>query len=108
MPVVTFSYDDLISLIGHDVPVDTLIERIPQIGADLHSYNKEDRQFIIEFFPDRPDLYCVEGAARSLRTFLGFEKGMKVYPMKKSGITLRRDPSVSSVRPYIVAGAVKK
>lgn len=106
MPVVTFSYDDLTGLLGREVPVETLMERIPMLGADIHSYDRETRELSIEFFPDRPDLYCVEGAARALRTFMGVEEGLRRYPVTDSGIVLRRDDSVSTVRPYIVAGSV--
>ncbi len=106
MPVVTFGYDDLTGLLGREVSVDTLLERVPQLGADVHSYDEATREISIEFFPDRPDLYCVEGAARALRTFLGFEKGLTRYPVEPSGIVLKRDPSVVPVRPQVVAGVV--
>jgi phenylalanyl-tRNA synthetase beta chain len=107
MPVVTFGYDDLTSLIGHEVSVETLLERVPQLGADVHSYDPETKELAIEFFPDRPDLYCVEGAARALRTFLGFEKGLTNYPVERSGVVLNIDPSVKAVRPYMVGGVVE-
>lgn len=107
MPVVTFGYDDLTALLGREVPVEKLMDRIPQIGADVHSFNPETKELAIEFFPDRPDLYCVEGAARALRTFLGFESGLKTYPTTDSGIVVSREPSVIGVRPYIVAGVVR-
>ena len=106
MPVITFGYQDLIGLIGRGVPVDVLLERIPMMGADLHHYDSEKEEIAIEFFPDRPDLYCVEGVARALRAFLGYEPGLKRYPVEESGITLYRDPSVESVRPYVVGGVV--
>ncbi len=107
MPVITFSYRDLLSLLGKDVPAQELIATIPMMGADFHHYDELADEIGIEFFPDRPDLYSVEGVARSLRTFLGFERGMKVYPVEKSGISMRVDPSVKDVRPYAVAGVVK-
>jgi phenylalanyl-tRNA synthetase beta chain len=107
MPVVTFGYDDLTHLLGKEVPIQELLERIPMLGADLHSYDEGTMEISIEFFPDRPDLYCVEGAARALRTFLGIESGLKSYPVEDSGIKLRRDASVETVRPYIVSGVVR-
>ncbi|MDD1768846.1 MAG: phenylalanine--tRNA ligase subunit beta [Methanomassiliicoccales archaeon] len=106
MPVITFGYRDLIDLIGREVPVDVLLERIPMMGADLHHYDSEKEEIAIEFFPDRPDLYCVEGVARALRAFLGYEPGLKRYPVEESGITLYRDPNVEDVRPYVVGGVV--
>ncbi|TET90523.1 MAG: phenylalanine--tRNA ligase subunit beta, partial [Methanomassiliicoccales archaeon] len=73
MPVITLDYDDLISLIGQDVPMDELLERIPMLGASLEGV--EGNEMSVEFFPNRPDLYSVEGVARALRGFLSFEKG---------------------------------
>lgn len=106
MPVVTFDRDDLDTLLGQKVDLETLLDRVPQLGADVHSYDEETNSLSIEFFPDRPDLYCVEGAATALRSFLGFEKGLKKYPVIDSGITLKIEDSVKNVRPYIVAGVV--
>ncbi|MGD1060974.1 MAG: phenylalanine--tRNA ligase subunit beta [Methanomassiliicoccales archaeon] len=107
MPVITFSYRDLVSLLGKEVPAQELIATIPMMGADFHHYDKVADELGIEFFPDRPDLFCVEGVARALRTFLGFERGLKVYPVEKSGISMKVDPSVKDVRPYAVAGVVR-
>ncbi|HTY46096.1 MAG TPA: phenylalanine--tRNA ligase subunit beta [Methanomassiliicoccales archaeon] len=107
MPVITFSYPDLVALMGKEVPVQELIETIPMMGADFHHYDEVSGELGIEFFPDRPDLYSVEGVARALRTFYGFERGMKTYPVEKSGISMRVDPSIRDVRPYVVAGVVK-
>lgn len=94
-------------MIGREVPVDVLLERMPMMGADLHNYDSEKEEISMEFFPDRPDLYSVEGVARALRAFLGYEPGLKRYQTDESGITLVRDPSVEEVRPYVVGGVVR-
>ena len=107
MPVVTFNYDDLVGLIGREVPMETLLERVPQLGADIHSCDPATGELSIEFFPDRSDLYSVEGAARALRSFLGFEKGLTRYDVSASDVVLNIDPSVEHVRPYMVAGVVE-
>jgi phenylalanyl-tRNA synthetase beta chain len=107
MPVVTFAYDDLISLLGREVSVDTLLDRVPQVGADVHSYDPSTKEMSIEFFPDRPDLYSVEGAARALRTFLGFESGLTSYEVGDSDVVLELDESIKAVRPYMVAGVIE-
>lgn len=107
MPVVTFAYDDLISLIGHEVSVDTLMDRVPQMGADVHSYDPATKELSIEFFPDRPDLYSVEGAARALRAFLAFRPGLHHYDVLPSDVVLNLDESIAGVRPYMVAGVVE-
>ena len=77
MPVITFGYRDLVHLIGREVPAEELISIIPMMGADFHHYDPATGELGVEFFPDRPDNYSVEGVARSLRTFLGLEKGLR-------------------------------
>jgi phenylalanyl-tRNA synthetase beta chain len=104
MPVVTFNYHDYIDLLGYDIPKETLIQRLPMIGADFDKM--EDDDISIEFFPNRPDLSSVEGIARATRAFFGFKKGMATYEIKKSDITLTVDPSVKPIRPFITCALV--
>lgn len=105
MPVITLDYQDLISLIGQDVLMDELLERIPMMGASLEGVDGDEVS--VEFFPNRPDLYSVEGIARALRGFLGFEFGLAQYPIEASGIDFNVDESVMDVRPFVVGGLVR-
>jgi len=105
MPVIKFGYEDLCSLVGENVPVGELIDKIPLMGADIANVSGDN--FEVEFFPNRPDLYSVEGVARALRTFLGKERGLRKYEVRESDIILRVDKSVQDVRPYVVCGLVK-
>jgi len=105
MPVVTFDYDDFISLLGYKISKDELIKRLPMIGADLDKV--EDNEISIEFFPDRPDLASVEGIARASRAFFGFETGLKIYNTKKSDVIINVDSSVKKVRPFVVTALIK-
>ncbi len=107
MPVINFKYSDLCSIIGQEVPMETLADRIPMIGADIEHAEPGDDNMSVEFFPDRPDLYCVEGTARGMRAFLGLETGMKTYEVNKSDIEVFIDKSVKDVRPYFLCGVVK-
>lgn len=106
MPVINFNYNDLCSLIGQDVPKDVLINRIPLIGADMHDTEGDSDEMSVEFFPDRPDLFSVEGLARSMRAFLDIEPGMIEYDVQPTDITVNVDESVKNVRPYILCAAV--
>jgi len=106
MPVINFDYHDLCSLIGKDVPKETLVSRIPLIGADMHDTVDSD-EMSVEFFPDRPDLFSVEGLARSLRAFLGISKGITEYDVKRTEMTVTVDRSVDDVRPYIACAVVR-
>ena len=107
MPVINFKYSDLCSLIGQDVPMETLADRIPMIGADIEHAEAGCDDMSVEFFPDRPDMYSVEGAARGMRAFMGFETGMKNYPITRSGLEVFIDKSVKNVRPHFLCGVVR-
>ena len=107
MPVINFNFNDLVGLLGKDLPSSVVLERIPMIGADLHEFDAATGETSIEFFPNRPDLYSVEGVARALRAFLDIEPGLRAYPTKDSGITLKVEDSVNDVRPYVVAAVIK-
>ncbi len=98
MPVVTFQRPDICRLIGRDIPMDELTERMPMIGGDLDKV--EGEAITIEWFPDRPDLLTLEGTGRAMRAFLGADAGMPVYPLKAPLTTLTVDESVAAVRPY--------
>lgn len=107
MPVINFSHSDLCDLMQHDVDIGTLRERLPMIGADLNAAMEGDDELVFEFFPDRPDLYSVEGIARALKAFLDVEPGLRAYTGSKSGVTLTVDPSVDEVRPFIWSAIVE-
>jgi len=107
MPVINFSYSDLCGLIGREVSKDVLRERLPMIGADMKSVQDDSDELSFEFFPDRPDLYSVEGIARALRAFLGYEPGLRSYAVGESEVEVRVDPSVKDVRPYIWSAIVE-
>ncbi|MEA1895930.1 MAG: phenylalanine--tRNA ligase subunit beta [Euryarchaeota archaeon] len=103
MPVITLYYTDLENLIGADR--DTIQGRIPMIGADIERVY--DDYVDIEFFPDRPDLYSVEGVARAMRGFLDIETGIPEYIVRQSGITITSDHEIGKIRPYIACAVVK-
>lgn len=107
MPVINFSYSDLVELIGREVSRDVMRERLPMMGADMKSAPDDSDDFSFEFFPDRPDLYSVEGIARALRAFLDIEPGLRSYAVGESDVDLLVDPSVNHVRPYIWSALVE-
>lgn len=107
MPVINFSYSDLCDLVGREVPREELRERLPMMGADLKSFDDSSDDVSFEFFPDRPDLYSVEGIARALRAFLEYEPGLKSYAVGDSDVDLIVDSSVNEVRPFIWSALVE-
>ncbi|MCL2148708.1 MAG: phenylalanine--tRNA ligase subunit beta [Methanomassiliicoccaceae archaeon] len=107
MPVINFKHSDLCSLLGRDVPLEELVERIPLIGADMHQTEGGSEDMSVEFFPDRPDMFSVEGLARSLRAFLGIEPGMREYAVEGSDIAVVTEDAVLGVRPFLACAAVR-
>lgn len=105
MPVITVDYDDLLDLLGSAVDKQTLLQRIPMLGADIERVG--DTEIAVEFFPDRPDLLSVEGLARALRSFLDIQPGMTAYQVAKPSIELNVDDSVKEVRPFIGGAVVR-
>jgi phenylalanyl-tRNA synthetase beta chain len=107
MPVINFSYSDLCRLVGSEVPMDTVRERLPMIGADLNVAEEGVDEMSFEFYPDRPDLYSVEGIARALRSFLGGDRSDARHEVEPSNVIITVDPSVASVRPFIWSAVVE-
>jgi len=107
MPVINFSYSDLCDLIGREVPREVLRDRLPMLGADLKLLDESSDDVSFEFFPNRPDHYSVEGVARSLRAFLGYEPGLRTYAVAESDVDLHVDPTVKDVRPFIWSALVE-
>ncbi|MGB2840951.1 MAG: phenylalanine--tRNA ligase subunit beta [Halobacteriota archaeon] len=103
MPVIRLFYDDLEELTG--VSIEKIKERLPLMCADVERIEADYMD--VEFFPNRPDLFSVEGVSRALKQFLDVEPGLVTYEVEQSGIEMVVEASVLEVRPYIVSGVVK-
>ncbi len=104
MPSVKFTVDELVRLSGvDDMELDDIIAIIKMMGADLGGI--EDGVIDMEFFPDRPDLFSVEGVARALTQYVS---GVTEYhPVSPGDIEMSVDAKVADVRPYVVGGVVR-
>ncbi len=98
MPVINFSYEYFNKVLGEEIPREKLIELLPMIGSDIEHYDDENVK--VEFFPNRPDYYSVDGIARTIRGFLGIETGIPDYETSKSGYTMTVDPELEQIRPF--------
>lgn len=103
MPVITLYYDDLENLTGIDK--ETILKRIPMLGCDIERI--EDDHVDIEFFPNRPDLYSIEGVARAMRGFLGIETGLRRYRVAFPRIAVTIEESIRPIRPVLGCAVVK-
>lgn len=105
MPVVTFSYEDFLRLLGYRIEKEDFINKIPYIGCEIERV--EGDEISIEVFPNRPDLCSVEGIVRASRAFFDIEHGVKKYEVEESSITTFVEPSVKGVRPHIATALIK-
>lgn len=103
MPIIHLPYNYLEELTGTDR--DTIIERLPMIGADIERFEEERTD--VEFFPDRPDLFSTEGVARAMRGFLGMETGCPAYDVQPSGISFSVDPKLEGIRPFLGSAVIR-
>ncbi len=105
MTNVDVPYEDLIDLLGKRIPLEEAVDRIVYMGSGPEGVQGDVMTF--DIFPNRPDLYSVEGIARGLRGFLGLEVGLPQYRVASSGIEFWLDPNTQSVRPFAVGGVVR-
>ncbi len=103
MPVITLIWKELEALVG--AKREEILKRLPMLGCDIERSDEEI--LAVEFFPNRPDLYSIEGVARALRGFLGIESGLKEYRTRNGNWKIFVDKSVLSVRPRIVGCVVR-
>ncbi len=97
MPVITIYWDELERLVGADR--NEILKNLPMLGCDIERVYEDCID--VEFFPNRPDLYSIEGVARALRGFLDIERGYKSYDVRKGNWRIEVERSVFTVRPYI-------
>jgi phenylalanyl-tRNA synthetase beta chain len=105
MPVINFTYQNLNELLGTPMDKGELIDLLPMIGSDIEDYDDENLK--VEFFPNRPDHYSVEGIARTLKGFMGIEQGIPQYDLIPSGTSITVDPGLANIRPYTSCALVE-
>ena len=105
MPVINFTYQNLNELLGISIDKGELIDLLPMIGSDIEDYDDENLK--VEFFPNRPDHYSVEGIARTLKGFLQIEMGIPHYDLTPSGTSITVDPGLANIRPYTSCALVE-
>jgi phenylalanyl-tRNA synthetase beta chain len=103
MAVITLPYRYLERLTG--LERDLIISRIPMLGSDIERIG--DDHVDVEFFPNRPDLFSVEGVARALRGFLGKEQGLPEFRVNPSGMKFTVDPGLAGIRPVIGSAVIR-
>ena len=101
MPVIRVQPQELKKL---GISIREFEENVFMIGADLKEIADDEIQ--VELFPDRPDMYTVEGIARALKLYLGHMPPKK-YKVENGLEKITVEQSVSDIRPFIVAAVIR-
>jgi len=103
LAVISLPYRYLERLTGADREL--IISRLPLLGSDIERIGED--HIDVEFFPNRPDLFSVEGVARALRGFLCRETGLPEYRVSPSGMKFTVDPGLAGIRPVIGSAVIR-
>ena len=101
MPIIDVNKNDLIKLVG--VNETELEKALEMTKAPVDE--KNGNEWKIEITADRPDMFSVEGIARTVKGYLGLETGLANYPVKKSNINLITEKVKS--RPFIACTVIE-
>jgi phenylalanyl-tRNA synthetase beta chain len=105
MPVIDVNLEDLRRLLGREVAMEELRDRLPMMGTGWEGETEDG--FQLDVFPNRPDMLSIEGLARAYSTFTGTKKGLKHYEVKEGGYEVTVEEKVEGVRPWFVTAVVK-
>ena len=103
MPIITVDSKDLEALSGIDRQ--KIIDNVSMLGAEVERV--EEESIDIEFFPNRPDLYSVEGVSRAMKAFFGIAPGLQKYAVKPPQIEITIKKDVKDVRPILGCAVVR-
>src|SRR3989344_2955483 len=108
MPSITLNKIVFEQLVGKELPLEELKDRISMLGTDLEDI--KDNEIHVEVFPNRPDLLSEQGFARAFSSFIGVKTGLRKYTVHESKDSQQKviiDPSVKAVRPYTACAIIK-
>ncbi len=103
MTVITFRKSDLEKLVGTKLSHEELRQILSRLKGEIEQFTEDEIQ--LEVTHDRPDLFSVEGIARTLKGLLEIELGAPKLDVKYGTYTLQ----VENVphRPYILTCIVR-
>jgi phenylalanyl-tRNA synthetase beta chain len=106
MPTISIFQDDFSHLLGRTAHASQLEQWMPLVKGEIKDITTETGEIRIELQDtNRPDLWCVEGIARQIRSVLN--GGLPPYPFfatrGRSKRRLRVSKGMETVRPFIAA-----
>jgi phenylalanyl-tRNA synthetase beta chain len=110
MPTIDLEYAEFEKLLGIELHKD--MEKINDVLAFVKGEAKlfDEKEGIMNVEikdTNRPDVWNVEGLARTLRRFLGLEDGLKKYEIGRQCGEVYVDQRLTNIRPYIGCSIVK-
>jgi len=110
MPTIDVDYAELRKMLGIDLKRDS--EKIDEVLAfakgEVKLFDEKTGIMNVEIKDtNRPDLWNIEGLVRTLRGFLGIDKGLRHYSLGKSLVEVYVDKRLENIRPYIGCSIVK-
>ncbi|MHC4941406.1 MAG: phenylalanine--tRNA ligase subunit beta [Planctomycetota bacterium] len=110
MPTITVNIKDMLSLMGADLEMEDLENRLRLAKAELDDYDADTGEARIELNDtNRPDLWSAEGIARQLKShFTGQRPAYDIFEKAKAaGLAIEVDAGLEKIRPFVAAFAVK-
>ncbi len=104
MPTVNLNKKVFEQLVGKELPLEELKDRISMLGTDLESIEGDEIQ--VEIFPNRPDWLSEQGFARGFASFIGTKPGLRTYTTTDSKKKVIVNANVT-MRPYTACAIVK-
>ena len=108
MPTINLKKRDLEHLLGRAITLPDLADQLPLVKGEIKGYDESSGEMKLELNDtNRPDLWCVEGIARQIKTHL--VKKTVSYPFyngsrtRKAAGVLQVAPELKNIRPYIGA-----
>src|SRR3954453_22925686 len=93
---------DRLKKFGPGIKVEKALDMLPFVGLDIEGI--DNNVIRVEYNPNRPDFSSDYGIARALRGLLGIETGLPKFKIAgKSGLVIKIDRAVKTIRPLIVA-----
>lgn len=102
MAVILVEKRKLEKMCGH--PIKKAVDSLTSIGMPVEE-GTAPGELEVEVTPNRPDLFCIEGISRAIRSYCG--EGTPEYSTKPSKYTLSVAPEVRKPFPAISAAVVK-
>lgn len=104
MPTITFKKKDFDQLMGRSLTLAQLDQVWPLVKGEIKAYDESSDDLKLELNDtNRPDLWCVEGVVRQIKTFL--DSKVDLYPFYERGprteATILVDPAIETIRPFV-------